>query len=164
MLELAGLADDRGLAVALRLAGLNAQCFDTALTEQSAEFLANGDEGVEVLGVLTGEGVFNHGHGQRLAGRGRNTAPHFDACFVKLHNDFADFGWHGWLLDSGGVCAWKGCAFQRKPSHWLMPVAASPAMRACTRGPVLMARMNTISSASGAPGTRTSMASKWLRT
>ena len=51
-----------------------------------------------------------------------------------------------------------------RPSKALMSAAARPPMRACGRGPTLMARTKTISPARGASGTRTSMASKWLRT
>ena len=51
-----------------------------------------------------------------------------------------------------------------RPSKALMSAAARPPMRACGRGPTLIARTKTISPARGASGTRTSMASKWLRT
>ena len=57
-----------------------------------------------------------------------------------------------------------GAALQRRPSHLAMSAAFKPPTRECTRAPVLITRMKTISSAAGAPGTRTSIASKWLRT
>ena len=52
----------------------------------------------------------------------------------------------------------------RKPSQALMPLAASPPMRSCTRGPQVITRQNRISSGRGPSLMPTSMASKWLRT
>ena len=52
----------------------------------------------------------------------------------------------------------------RCPSHFAISEAASPPTRACGRPPVVMASTNIISSARGASGTATVIASKWLRT
>ena len=50
------------------------------------------------------------------------------------------------------------------PSQALISSAASPPMRLWTRGPIVMARQNRISSGRGPSVMPTSMASKWLRT
>src|SRR5690606_8540982 len=55
-------------------------------------------------------------------------------------------------------------ALHRSPSNALLSEAASPPIRACTRGPQAMTRHSTISSGRGPSGMPTSMASKWLRT
>src|SRR6185436_18886821 len=53
---------------------------------------------------------------------------------------------------------------QRWPSSPLISFVSSPPTRACTRPPVVMPSRYTISPGRGASATRTSMASKWLRT
>src|SRR5690242_2397343 len=52
----------------------------------------------------------------------------------------------------------------RSPSLPLISEARSPPTRSCTRAPHVITSTYTSSSACGAPGTQTSIASKWLRT
>ena len=159
--DLARFTDDRRLAVTLRLPRRDAERVDAALAEQSAEFLADGAEFVEVLDVAAGAGVVDYRHGQRAAGRRLDRAAHLDADFVDLNHDLANLGRH--VLPQCSSIEARPAA-QRRPSQFLIALAASPPTRAWIRDPVLIARMKTSSSAAGAPGTRTSMASKWLRT
>jgi len=152
--EFARFADDGGLAVALRFARRDAERLNALVAEQAAEFFADGDQRVEVFFITAGERVVDHGHRECTARRRLDRLAHLDAGFVHLDDEFSDLRKHvsGPLL------------FQRRPFHCAISTAFSPPTRACTRAPVLITRKNTISSGSGAPGTRTSIASKWLRT
>jgi len=145
VLQLAVLADDRGLAVALRLAGPDPKGLHALVPEEAAEFLADGDQRIEVLVVAAGAGIGDDRDRQRAARRRLDAASHLDPGFVDLHDQLADIGTHG--------------VPQRSPFHCEMPAAARPPTRAWTRPPAPITRMKTISSASGAPGTRTGIAS-----
>jgi hypothetical protein len=102
MLQLAGLADDGGLAVAVGLAGLDAQRLHAALAEQRAQFLADGDQFVEAVAVAAGVRVVDDRHGQRLAGGRRDGAAHLGADLVDLDDDLADLAGHGCFPSVGG--------------------------------------------------------------
>ena len=94
VLQLTGLADDGGFAVALCLAGLNAQSFDTFLPQQRAQLFTDGDQLVQIFAVTTGIGIGDHGHGQGAARGGRNRAPHLLVNFIHLQNDFSNLSGH----------------------------------------------------------------------
>src|SRR5206468_12658997 len=76
VLELAGLADDRGLAVALDLAGLYPERGHGALAQQAAELLADLDQHVEIGLEASGARVLDHRERARLARRRRDLSPH----------------------------------------------------------------------------------------
>jgi len=95
VLQLASLAHDRCLAVALRLRWRDAKRLHAARAEQRAELFADGHEFVEVLLEAAGERVGDHRHRERLARGRRDRLPAFGVGFFDLHDEFADVGEHG---------------------------------------------------------------------
>jgi hypothetical protein len=77
MLEFAVLADRGGLAVTVRFCAVDAQRRDGLLREQLAEFLADGDQGREVLDVAAGERIFDSRRSPPRAGSAATRLAHF---------------------------------------------------------------------------------------
>ena len=146
VLHFAVLADQRRLAVTLRLRALDAERRDRALAEQLAEFLPGLDQRREVLDIAAGERIVDHGERGGAPHRRRNLAAHLGQRLVDHRHDLADFEAH------------------RSPSCPLISEALRPPTRAWTRGPVVITSASRISSARGASATPISNASKWLRT
>src|SRR5262249_51808705 len=100
----------------------------------------------EVGLVAAGERVGDHRHRRGLARRRRHRPPHLGIGLLDDGKDLANLGFH------------------RRPSSPLTSLAFRPPARSWMRAPVVITRINTISSARGASTMPTSMALKWLRT
>ena len=94
VLQLAGLADDGGFAITVRLPRRDAQRLHAALPQQIAQFFANGDQFVEGFAVSPGVWVADHGHGQRAPGGRLHGATAFGVGFIDADDQFADLGFH----------------------------------------------------------------------
>src|SRR5690349_14112706 len=115
VLELARLADDGRLAVALRLTGLDAEGLNALRAEQPAELLADGDQLVEVLDVAARARVLDHGHRERAARRRLDRPVHLAARLVDLHDELADLGRHGALPTVAALSAGRPTSKSRSP-------------------------------------------------
>src|SRR5579863_7950317 len=144
--ELAILADRRGFAVALRSRAFDPQRGDGARGEQVAKLLANVHQGRKILHEASCKRIVDDRHRRCAARRRIDGAVHLDSRLLDDGDDLSNPGFH------------------RNPSSPLICEACRPPARLCTRGPVVMARASSISSARGASTTPTSIASKWLRT
>ena len=109
MFELAALAHDRGLAVALRLRRLDAERRDAAPTEQFAQLFADRDQLVEVLAVATGIWIDDHGNGHRLAGGRLDRTPHLAAGLFDVDDELADLDGHESLCFDGTTIRDRPC-------------------------------------------------------
>jgi hypothetical protein len=94
MLKLARFADNRRLAVTVRLAGRNAQRLDAFLAEQRAEFFPRVDQRVELCLEAARVRVLDHGDGDCPARRRLDRLAHFNACFIHLHYQLAKLDCH----------------------------------------------------------------------
>ena len=83
MLQLAVLADGRGLAVALRLRAVDAERRHRALRQEIAEFLADRDQGREILDIFAGKGIFDHGDRRGAPRRRRDLSAHFRSASLR---------------------------------------------------------------------------------
>ena len=125
MLQLAGLADDGRLAVALGLTGRDAQRGDALLAQQCAELFADGDQLIQVLAVASGIRVGNDRDGDSATGRRVDGLAHFDAGLVDLHDEFSDVHAHAFSCVVVTV--------HLKPSHFAMFSARRPPTRSWIR-------------------------------
>src|SRR5262249_22654766 len=146
MLPLPLLADDGRLAIALDRMGRDPKRRHGPFAEQAAQLLADGHQRLQILGIEPGEGVLDHRRRHRLARRRIDGPAHLAPRFLDRDHDLADLGLH------------------LSPSSPLISEARRPPTRAWMRGPVVITRARTSSSAWGASASPTSMASKWLRT
>ena len=146
MFQFAVFAHHRGLAVALRLIGPDSQRSHAFLTQKCPQFLADVHQVGQIIDIAPGEGVFDHSGRDGLTGGGRDGAAGFLVRFLDPDAQFANPCLH------------------LRPSSPLICEASSPPAREWMRGPVVIARITTISSARGASFRPTSIESKWLRT
>src|SRR5690606_4914020 len=126
--------------------GADSQCGHAFLAQKCAQFLADVHQVGQILDIAPGEGVFDYCGRHGLAGGGRDGTAGFLVRFLDPDAQFANPCLH------------------LSPSSPLICEASSPPERECTRGPVVIARITTISSARGASFRPTSIESKWLRT
>ena len=90
MFQFAVLADGGGLAVALRLAAVDAERRDRALRQQLAELLADRDQRRKILDIFSGKGIFDHGDRRRAPRRRRNRLAHLQMGFLDHGDDLSD--------------------------------------------------------------------------
>lgn len=84
--EFARLADNRCLAVTLRVARFDAERIDAPLAEQRAQFLAGLDQCVKLRFEAARIRVVDYRDRHRTACRRIDVLTHFNACFVHLHD------------------------------------------------------------------------------
>ena len=190
VLEFARLAHDRRFAVALRVRRARCQRATALGCRATRRVPRRCDQRVERFARSGRVGVVDRRDGDRAARRRLDRAAHFHACFVHLHDQLAKFEIICSVPVSGTAFPSHPCRGQRQrpgqagsggipkgslpigshlcvhrsPSHLEMFSARKAADTRVHAVPVLIARMYTSSSAAGAPGTRTSIASKCPRT
>src|SRR3546814_8969444 len=108
--------------------------------------LADLHQDLQVVLKAIGEGIGDHRQRRRPTRRRRDLPAHLLASLLDHHHDLANLRAH------------------LRPSSPFMSCARNPPMRSWMRPPVVIVRMSTSSSASGAPGTPTSTALKCPRT
>src|SRR5262245_12468799 len=92
MLQLAVLADRRGLAVGMRLGAVDAERRHRALRQELAELLADRDQRREVLHITPGKGILDYRDRRRPPRRRRDGLAHLDLSFLDHGDDLSDDG------------------------------------------------------------------------
>src|SRR5690606_8413351 len=92
MLQLAVEADERGLAVALRVAGRDAERLDAGGAEDAAEFLADRHQLLEILDAAAGTGILDRRNGGGAARRRALLAAHLGPDLLHDCHELSDPG------------------------------------------------------------------------